>query len=39
MMFMADSPWFVAVFLAAMRIGAVPGQIDIPSAAARKFCW
>src|SRR6185436_15761469 len=28
MMFMADSPWFVAVFLAAMRIGAVPVPVS-----------
>src|SRR5262245_59784261 len=28
MMFMADSPWFVVVFLAAMRIGAVPVPVS-----------
>ena len=28
MMFMADSPWFVAVFLATMRIGAVPVPVS-----------
>jgi benzoate-CoA ligase family protein len=28
MMFMADSPWFVAVFLAALRIGAVPVPVS-----------
>jgi benzoate-CoA ligase family protein len=28
MMFMADSPWFVAVFLAALRIGALPVPVS-----------
>lgn len=28
MMFMADSPWFVAMFLATMRIGAVPVPVS-----------